>query len=151
MARTIEVRDGLKDRIDELWPVVDRASADDLVLTPWTFRIEADKHKGRKVYIFPSAYLTEIASRSSDRGDYIYVLIVVERYREAGVPPDEWIDERVNFCEWLINNIGDARGPKLLDSLWPETSGVSVVFDLEELTEKKLFVSVLNVTYREIT
>lgn len=155
MARIIEARDALKQLIDAAWPVGERESAeDDEVLTPWVFRIEAEKVRGRKVFVFPSAYATELVTRASDRGDYTFVLLVVERYREQGDPPDEWVDERVNFCEQLADAAGDARGPRLLatnsrDGLWPETAEVTTVFDLEELTERKLFVSVLTITYRE--
>ena len=155
MARIIEARDALKEKIDTLWPVETRESqTDDEVLTPWLFRIEADKVVGRKVFLFPSAYATEFATRASDRGDYTFVLLVVERYREQGDPPDEWVDGRVSFCEWLANVTGDARGPRLLatnhlDGLWPEVAEVTTVFDLEELTERKLFLSVLTITYRE--
>lgn len=151
MARIIEVRDAIKTRINELWHPDDREGPDDEVLTPWVFRIAAATIRGRKIFIFPSAYLSEMATRKSDQGDYTYVLFVCERYREQGDPQDAWIDERVSFCEWLVNAVGDARGPKLLDTLWPETSGVELVYDTEELTERKLFCSVLNVTYREIT
>lgn len=154
MARIIEARDALKQLIDTHWPVEDRESADDEVLTPWVFRVEAEKVKGRKVFVFASAYTAELATRASDRGDYTFVILVVERYREQGDPPDEWIDGRVNFVEWLSNVTGDVRGPRLLatnsrDGLWPEVAEVETVYDTEELTERKLFVSVLNITYRE--
>lgn len=155
MARIIQARDALKEKIDTLWPVETRESqTDDEVLTPWAFRIEAEKVVGRKVFVFPSAYTNELATRVSDRDDYTFVILVVERYREQGDPPDEWTDERVEFCEWLLNTVGDARGQRLLatnhlDGLWPETSEVTTVFDLEELTERKLFMSVLTITYRE--
>lgn len=151
MARIIEVRDALKARIEELWPVEDRASADDEVLAPLVFRLKAETTKGRKVFILASAYVKEIASRSSDRCDYTYVILVSERYRGQGHPPDEWITERISFCEWLIDSIGDARGPRLLNSLWPERSAITAVLDYDEMVERKLFGAAMEITYREIT
>ena len=151
-ARIIDVRDALAERINDAW-AADMEDADE-VLTPYRFDIDSATHTGRKVYVFPSTYTGVPATRADDQNDYGLVVIVVERYTLAGDPPDEWIDERVTWCEWLLGIVGNARGDRLLatgddDGLWPETAECTTVYDLEELSERKLFVSVITLTLRE--
>lgn len=157
MSRIIQVRDAVKELIDEtLWPLASRDDAThDQVLTPWVFRVEADKHRGRKVYVLPMSYSTEAANRSEDQGDYTILLFVVERYTEQGDAPDDWVSERVNFCEMLCNSAANPRTIRLLGTgspnsgLWPESGEVTVVFDPDELLERKLFTSTIEIVYRE--
>jgi hypothetical protein len=153
-ARIVEVRNAVVSRVNNAWVV--RGGPDDLVLAPYRFDIDSGKHKGRKVYVFPSAYTGNPATRSEDQNDYSIVVLIVERYTGAGDPTDVWVDERVEWVEWLLNLLGDVRAERLLSEsasggLWPETAETTTVYDVEELSEHKLFVSVIHVTYREHT
>lgn len=156
-ARITEVRNAVVALINAAW--VSRESIDDQVIGKTRVDIDSEKHKGRKVYVFRSTYTGNPANRDEDENDYTIALMVVERFAAAsgmGDPPESWVDARVEWCAWLLNVIGDARGPRLLaltgqpgSGLWPEVAEVTVVHDLEELAERKLFVSVLTATYRE--
>jgi hypothetical protein len=143
-ARIVEVRNALAAVISAWWT----PSNPDAVLAPWRFDIDSKTHTGRKVYVFPSEYGSENIARGFSQDDYAFVLLVVEKYDEQGFPPDAWTDERVEWCESLLGVLGDPES-LLLSSLWAQETAVSTVFDLEELTARKLFLSVLNVTYRE--
>jgi len=155
MPRIVCVRNALACRILELWYGQQPPPDGDEVLTPWVYRIDSDKIIGRKVMVFADAFSQVTANRRDDQNDYTYTIMVVERYTEQGDAPDEWIDERVKFCEELITKLGDARGEWLLSGgvqglgLWPEIAEITTVYDAEELHERKLFVSVLSITYRE--
>lgn len=154
-ARIVEVRGAAVARVNDAW--TDRASVDDAVSGPWRLDIDVAKHKGRKVYVFPSSYTGGPATRAEDQNDYTLAVVVAEVYRGGGDPPDDWIDARALFVEWLANTVlGDPRAGRLLavegdpdSGLWPESAEVTTVYDLEELTQKKLFFSVLTITYRE--
>lgn len=143
-ARIVQVRNALAAAISAWWT----PSAPDAVLTPWRFDLDTKTHTGRKVYVFPSDYTTENIARGFEQGDYGFTLIVAEKYEEQGEPPDAWTDERVEWCESLYQLLADPEA-LLLSSLWPQEAAVTTVFDLEELSARKLFFSVLNVTYRE--
>lgn len=143
-ARIVEVRNALAAAITTWWT----PSAPDAVLTPWRFDLDSKTHTGRKVYVFPSEYARENVARGREQCDYAFALIVAERYEEQGQPPDSWTDERVEWCESLLEHL-DTPGNLLLSSLWPQEAAVTTVFDLEELSARKLFFSVLNLTYRE--
>ncbi len=151
-ARVVEVRNGLREKIDAYWTV--RSDEDnDEVIGRWLFDIASETLLGRKVIIVPVSYLTGVANRTEDRGDYQLVVVVVERYTEQGPATDEWVDDRVMWCELLMTHITDPRAAKLLatndeDGLWPDVSDV-LVYDVEELTQRKLFLSVITVTFRE--
>jgi hypothetical protein len=155
VARIILARDALKDRIDEIW--TDRGDPDnDEVLAPWSYRIDSKALTGRKVLVFPTTYAGVPVTRDEDQDDYGFVLLVVERYTEQGDPPDAWVDERVDFCEQLLEAVGNPRLFRLLaeegdpdSGLWPQEAGVNPVYDVEELQERKLFMSALEITYRE--
>lgn len=143
-ARIVEVRNALAAAISAWWT----PTAPNAVLTPWRFDIDTKTHTGRKVYVFPSEYLRENIARGAEQADYTFAVLVAERYEDQGQPPDSWTDDRVEWCESLLEQL-DTPGNLLLSSLWPQEAAVTTVFDLEELTARKLFLSVLNVTYRE--
>lgn len=154
-ARIVEVRNAVVERIGNAW--VSRSSIDDAVTGPWRLDLETKKLKGRQVYVFPSTYTGGPANRLEDQNDYTVVILVAEVYREPGDVPDVWLDERALFCEWLANEVlGDPRTERLLavdgdstSGLWPESAEVTTVYDIEELAERKLFLSVLTIMYRE--
>lgn len=118
--------------------------------------INADKFKGRKVYVLRAARADELATREDDQNDYALALFVVEKYPDAGKADEEWIDERIAWSEWLLKLVGDVRTVRLLQDpaepfsgLWPELAELAVALDVEEIKERKLYVSQINVTYRE--
>jgi hypothetical protein len=154
-ARIVEVRNAVVTRINGAW--TSRGSIDDAVSGPWRLDLDTKKVKGRQVYVFPSSYSGGPENRLEDENDYTLVVLVAEVYRGTGDPPDEWLDERALFCEWLANEVlGDPRAERLLaepsdpgSGLWPESVEVTTVYDVDELVQKKLFLSVLTATFRE--
>lgn len=154
-ARIIEVRDAVVTKIGNAW--VSRGSIDDAVTGPWRLDIKTKDHAGRQVYVFPSTYTGGPTNRLQDQNEYTLVILVAEVNRTAGDPTEAWMDERALFCEWLANTVlGDPRGANLLavdgdpdTGLWPESVEVTAVYDVEELAERKLFLSVITATYRE--
>lgn len=154
-ARIVEVRNAAVTKIGNAW--VSRGSADDAVSGPWRLDLDTKKLKGRQVFVFPSSYLGGPANRLEDQSDYTLVVLVAEVFRGTGDVPDAWCDERALFCEWLANTVlGDPRGERLLavegdpdSGLWPESVEVTTVYDVEELAERKLFLSVITATFRE--
>lgn len=143
-ARIVEVRNALAAAI-RAW---DTPSHADEVLTPWRFDLDTKALTGRKVFVFPSEYAVENIARQAEQASYSFVLVVAEKYEEQGQPGDAWVDERVLWCEGLLQLLDDPEA-LLLGSLWPQESAVATVCDIEELTARKLFFSVLNITYRE--
>lgn len=151
-ARVTEVRDAAVGRVGDWWAPV----APDEVVGLSRVDIDSATLTGRKVYVFRSAYARAPATRGEDQGDYTLQVMVVERYADPGDPTEPWVDERVDFCDQLVEVLGDARGGRLLadpgdptSGLWPETAEVAEVHDIEELAERKLFVSIMTVMYRE--
>jgi hypothetical protein len=146
------VRDALVALIDAAW---DRDDPDDEVSGKSYLDIDSAKLKGRKVYVFRAGRADEPADRSEDQNDYGMLVLVVERWTEQGDVPEEMIDEFVAWVEWLLKTVGDARTVRLLGDadagtgLWPEMAEIAVALDVEEITERKLLVAQLNVTYRE--
>lgn len=151
-ARIVEVRNGVVARVAAWW----EPAAPDEVSAPWDLDLDTGKMKGRKVQVFPSTYTGGPVTRGQDQDDYTLVVLVAEVFEPSGDIPPEWVDERVAWCESLLDLLGDPRAERLLavdgapdSGLWPETAECTTVYDLEELTERKLFLSVLTITYRE--
>ncbi len=151
-ARIVEVRDAVVERIAAWW----EPAAPDEVIGPWEIDLDTRELKGRRVQVFPSTYAGGPVSRLSDQNDYSIVIVVAELYPDDGPIGARWIDGLVGWCEQLLNEIGSVRAARLLavegqpdSGLWPETAECTTVYDLEELTERKLFLSVLTVLYRE--
>lgn len=113
------------------------------------------KIAGRRVYIFPTSYLTAGATRLENNYEQKVSVLVVERFDEAsGDPTRDWIDERVDFVHTYIvqgfdySNDGPAPfNPKLV------TLAVEVpsVVDLERLvTSNRLFYCLVDLTFSEL-
>lgn len=169
VARVNEVRDALAARIEAAWipyatsivtPATAtqraRAGEQDEVITAARWEIKERVHRGRKIYVVRDRLAGRPGTRGEDEQDYGFLVFVAEFYRDQGEPPDEWVDERVEFCEWLLRLLGNPRAGRLLpDSasggLWPQEAEITVVVDREELDERKLFASMLTLTYREQT
>lgn len=149
------VRDAAIAKVLAAWTT---RTADDTVSGPARADKKLWKARGRGVYVFRSERADQPATRDEDQHDYTLVVWVIEKYPDAGDPPDEWVDERVNWVEWLLDLLGDPRGERLLatagdpaSGLWPESAALTTVYDVEDLTEHKAFSSVITVTYREQT
>jgi hypothetical protein len=153
-ARITEVRDAAADRVREWWD----PTGPDEVRGCYRFDYDSRTAAGRKVFVLPVSYTGSPVTRREDADDYALAVVVVERFpaESAGDPDEAWVDERVEWVEDLLNLLGNARGANLLadpgdptSGLWPETAEATAVCDLEDLMEKKVFLAVLNVTYRE--
>lgn len=150
MATIIDVCEAVKVKIATDWDPV-RPSCVQRIYVP---DID-DPYKvlGRQVYVFPVAQSqTGTASRSKDENEYQIGVLAIENYRESsGAPPLAWCDERVNFCVGLWSTLGESRGevfPYPLNEFRSNTAEIPVIFDPDELREKKLFWSYLQFSYR---
>lgn len=115
----------------------------------YEFSLDLESMSGRYVYVLPSGYSApEALTRSQDVGEVILSVVVAERYPDAGPVPKAWLDERV---EWVYDNVfslDDARAAELAESFaW---SSEVTVYDLDELRNRNLFLSVVNLTRRLI-
>jgi hypothetical protein len=149
MAARVELlRDALADLIRGQW----NPSAPDQVLATYRFDVYASTLTGRKVIVFPEAYAGFPATRGEDSVDYGFQVWVVERYTGPGQPPDEWVSERVAFVESLLGWVGDPRAVPLLadyPDAYPQEADVTTVYDVVDLMENKLFISVATLLLRE--
>lgn len=148
------VKNALVARIAAWWTPADP----DLVTGAGRIDEDIAQSVGRKVYVFRSARVDETADRGEDQHDYVLVIWVLERFTDAGDPPEEWIDARVSWVESLFEFLGDARAERLLaaegepeSGLWNQAADLTTVYDVEDLTELKAFSAVITVTYREQT
>lgn len=146
------VRDAVVALVEGQW---DRDNPDDEVIGRSYPDIDTAKLTGRKVYVLRAAEAGVPADRGEDQNDYAFIVLVAEKFPDAGDAPEEWIDERVAWCEWLLRVLGDPRTVRLLaavgeptSGLWPEEAEIAVVIDVQEISQRKLFLSQINVTYR---
>lgn len=153
-ARIVEIGDAVVTLVGNEW--VTRGGPDDAVSAPFEFELDTAKLAGRQVWVFPSAYSGGPATRGDDQNDYTIVVTVAELYTAAGPIDPLWVRARIAWCEWLLNLLGDPRAGRLLadaddpdTGLWPQEAEATTVYDLEELSERRLFFSVLTVHYRE--
>lgn len=117
------------------------------------YRQELDlgKFTGRKVRIFPSRYTSpDVITRKEDFYDIFLTVVIAERYAQPNYPPDDWIDERVNWVETLFNLFGNARAPYRLGRYWSQTADVTVVYDWDLLNEDKVFWSEIELGFRTL-
>lgn len=145
-ARLIAVADAVRAAIAAGLPAGDTTE----VTRCYVPRVTPDQAEGRFVFVYPLGYAD---AGPATRGDQTYAyrvgVQVDERYREAGDPPDEWLDAQLLWCETQVFDLlSDARAAYLLnDTLRPEEAEVVVAYDPEQL-DRKLFESVMVFTFR---
>lgn len=144
-ARVLDVCDACVTAISVVWP----PTAPDSVSRIYEVDIDAATLTGRKVYVFPAGSgWVELGTRLGDIHDEKVQVVVVERYTEAGAVPASWLDDRVEFVQdYVLDTLDDPRGEPV-PGYWCQESSVDVVYDLEELVQRKLFWSVSSFTFR---
>jgi hypothetical protein len=146
----IEVRNSLAARIEALWTGADSDAGDEVIRASY-FDVEAADLTGRKVWPLPEAYTNFSATRGEDTWDYSFQVWVVERYEEQGPIPEEWTEARMQFVEELFEALSDPRSEPLATQpgLYVQEGEVSTLYDVVDLVEAKLFVSVFTLLLRE--
>lgn len=156
-SRIGQLRNAAKKLIDDWWEA--RWAAEDEVVSDYEFEIDSKTHKGRKVYIVPATGAISPVDRGTDLRDLGLLFLVVDKFAKdegQGRPPEDWTDERVEFTEDLLGVLSNPRQANLLavdgqsrSGFWPQLSEWTTVYDADLLLEKRLFLSVITVTYRE--
>lgn len=162
LARIDEICDGVVARIEANWP--DKSAPDevaavdevDIVTDPLE---ESYIGAARKVYVIADAYDNpEISARGSDFNTYTVMILIARLYTkdDSGTSLKDFVRaERRWVQESVYKPLTDIRGARLLkdddnEGLLPVApSLVEVPCDVEELRERKLFLSQVRVTYQE--
>lgn len=152
VARVVEVAQAVADGISARWsPVspdaVQRVYEVEIGTTPE----DASLIAGRQVYVFPGSYFTDYpATRGRDTLAHDITVVMAERYTAAGPVPAAWLDERLYWAEqtvWLY--LDSPRVTPVLAGVYPFRAEV-LAYDLEELVGRKLWLSVVSATLREV-
>ena len=107
---------------------------------------DATELKELQVSVVPGPVETERASRGQDLFNH-EIMVVVGRQTDG---TNEDIDDLTMLCEEIIDKI---RSETLVYSGMPEhakyfSSGMSVQFDRDSLTERRIFLAQIDVTFR---
>jgi len=116
---------------------------------------------GKRVRVYPVKY-GEAArlARYRVHNEYTVAVVVEVPYLAAasagsdGAVPPAWVNDQIAWVEAnvygpLNTSFVHAEDGLLLDALTCWTCAVSVVYDWQRLAEEKLFVSIVEVAYRE--
>lgn len=134
---TLTLCDDLVDAINAAWTPSDP----DAVERRYLERIDLDGLRGRRVFFFPAGYDNRPATRGHDDYTHRITCLVVEKYPDAGDPPREWIDERVDFVHTqVVQGLDFSRAPPSFNrQVLTLSADVPAVYDAEMLTTKKQF------------
>lgn len=146
-ARVLQVCDAVVEAIEALWS----PAAPDSVSRAYLARHQLRGLEGRQVTVHPAGYAwPALGTRGEDYRDCKVLIAVAERYTAAGDVTDAWLDDRVEWVQSIYDDLDDPRTSNLLGAFWPEESAITVVFDPDELEQRKLFLSVIEMTFREL-
>lgn len=113
----------------------------------------AEDFTGPRVYVMSAQYgQVGVVTRAKDEDAYTVSIVFVDKYTlGAEAIPNEWLDERVALVEQEIYEpLGDHR-TEAIAGLAPETATVNTVYDLDFLHQTRLFVSEVEIEFREIS
>jgi hypothetical protein len=158
-ARISEVCAGVLDYLAGLINPV----APDVVEGAYAAADQLETLDGKRVRVYPAKYGdAERLARYRVMKEYAVAVVAEVPYLAAASPdpagavPPAWVDDQVG---WVEANIFDplntafvhAEDGLLLGALTCWTCAVTVVYDPVRLAEEKLFVSIVEVAYREST
>lgn len=156
-AKILTLCDTLVTEIDTAWT----QGASDTISRRYIAPVnlgELSSLTGRHVYVFPGAYDNSPDTRGHDAWVHEVRIVVVERYETAGSDPagttiKAWVDDRVDFVETKIVETLDYDGRSTLrigSTREFTTESVEIeVYDPELLNQKDLFVSTVDLVFRE--
>lgn len=148
MSDIASLADAVKDAIVATWA----PTGDDTASRGYQFTFDLETMTGRHVRVLPASYgFPEPSTRASDVEELAVVVVVAERYADAGPVPDAWVDERVDFVETHVVALDDSRNAELAGGFYAWSSEVSPVYDLDELRQRNLFLSTVRLTFRKLT
>lgn len=156
-ARILAIADAIAANIAALWAASSSPpSGSDAVTRAYEVPIgDADDESniiGRQVYVFPTEFHSpELATRGEDYRDYEISILTAERYADAaGQATKAWLDVRVAFVEQIVwLPLSNATKAFVFGQVFSQLDDV-IVYDPQELRTKKLFLSLVNVTLREL-
>ncbi len=108
---------------------------------------------GRKVFLFPTHYDNGPTTRGEDEFIHNVSALVVERYTDdAGDPPTDWTDDRVDFVyNQIVQGFDFGRESPSWNRKLTTLSANVMVCDVEKLTSGgKLFYSLTELVFSEI-
>ncbi len=144
-SRVLTVCDACVAAISTFWS----PTGDDSVERLYEVDLDASTLTGRKVYVFPAGTAwVELGTRAGDVHDERVQVLVVERYTDAGPATKQWVDERVEFVQDAVLDLLDDPREQPVTGYWCQESAVDPVYDIEELTQRKLFLSLASFTFR---
>lgn len=161
-ARVCEIAAGVLARLEGAWPENDTPTPTFAIDDDWDIDTIEDLAAitDRFVIVSDDNYAqVEQADRGEDLEEYMIVVTFVERYLDAGRPTKAWKEERKRLVQDnLFRVLNDHRasaynGSPLgsgLAGVWPENCEVTVVMDREFIRKMKVFVSVIEVAYRQV-
>ncbi len=150
-ARVIDICEAVANGIYSRWgPVapdgVQRVYESEIITEPTAPNVIT----GRQVYVFPTSYVTaELATRGANRLEHVVTVVLAELYTSAGAVPVAWLDARLLWAEQMVwHPLDDPRQPAILTGVWPQRAEV-IPYDIEELVQRKLWLSWVTATLRE--
>ena len=156
-ARVIEVADAAVAVLQTAW----NPTAPDLVKRMYGAEFALTKGyepllEGRRLMVYPASYAhPEMETRVLYKKDFVLIVVGVERYvGSEPLPPDDWMDERVEWFEQKVFLPLRDQHLVLLDSLIPSLSQpatVDEVYDIAKYFENKTFWSTATVAFQEIS
>lgn len=149
-ANILTACDFIKTAIQTAWSGI---GADDSVERVYVAPLKLEEQLGRHVYVYPLSYGNQPATRGFDDWTYQVGVVVIERYEDAGTPPVNWMDARVDFTqETVFDTLDFTRSPAAVSGglrmLTQEAN--CEVYNIDQMIQDKQFRSELRFTFTEI-
>lgn len=162
-ARVCEIAEAVRQRLEDEWPEGDTPIPTFVVDDDWHIETidELAEITDRYVVVTDEGYRqVEQTTHAEDTDEYTIRVSFIERYVDAaGRVPTAWKEARKalvqdNLFRVLNDHRAEANNGNPLGSsyagVWPETCEMETVMDRELIINPKVFVSVIEVAYREL-
>lgn len=150
-ARDREIADAIVAKIATIWPPAAPDSVSRTYLPDVYSADDIEALAGRQIRVASlGKRQIDKPDRSTSRNEYEFLVLVIERYGDAGLPTRAWTDERNDFVADLVEQLGDEMQPSLLGNYdYPDRVDTPSPADDVMLREHKLFWSAFTIAIRE--
>ena len=151
MDRLLEVADVAAAAINAAWT---GRGANDGAERSYGLQISLEELVGRKVLVIPIGDgEVERLDRATTIREYRLAVITVERCLETGLPSDDWMDQRLEFCREVVFDILNVdRKTEYLGTpatLYTESIDRPSAFDQDLYWDSNAFLCQIDVALRE--
>jgi hypothetical protein len=130
--------------------------ADSVVSRQYEMTYDLASFTSRRIDFYPMESKTiRDTSRIDSEYQYVYSIVVMERYRTKGNVPKDWVDGLIRFVNDHVYTPLDNADPYIITDdgvrYWVEECDIATLYDFDMLRQHRVFWSEIEVAFNRVS